>query len=101
MRAERTRRDLFLDGVGVASDDLREGVRVIVPVGAGTGSSSIAALAVCVGPDDAEGWWWFELFMVPGGSPLPQRYRVEDLLGLAANGLTMPGLDPATAVQPG
>jgi hypothetical protein len=104
MSVLRTDRDRFFDNVGVVVDDLRPGTRVIVPVGtvnaAVNGGSSLAALAVCRGQVDREGWWWFDVYMIPGGDPLPQMYPASQLLGLAADGLTMPGLDPAEAVQP-
>lgn len=95
----RTDRDKFLDGIGVAPGHLREGVRVIVPVGAGTGTSSSCALAVCREPAEREGYWWFEVYM-GATSPIPQMFPVDQLLGLAADGLTMPGMDVDAAVQP-
>ncbi len=99
MSVLRTDRDKFLDGIGVAPGHLREGVRVIVPFGTGTGTSSQCALAVCKGPADRENYWWFEVYM-GAASPLPQMYPVDQLLGLAPDGLTMPGMEVDEAVQP-
>ncbi len=105
MNTERTDRDKFFDNVGVVAEHLKPGTRVVVPVGAlnsaVNGGSSIAALAICLGRAEREGWWWFDVYMAPGGEPLPQMYPAEQLLGLAPQGMTMPGLNPAEAVQPG
>lgn len=89
----RTERDKFFDGVGVSPAHLREGLRVMVPVGTVAtvvnGGSSLVALAVCRGAAERDDWWWFDVFMGPGVSPLSQQYPVEQILGLPAAGLVM------------
>ncbi len=95
----RTDRDRFLDGVGVAPGDLREGVQVMVPFGTGTGGPSMVAIAVCRGSADREGFWWFDVYS-GGIVPLPQMYPVEHLLGIPALGLTTPGLVDEAAPSP-
>ncbi len=93
----RTDRDKFFDGVGVAPAMLAEGVWVMVPVGtvnaAVNGGASLVALAQCRGPAERDGVWWFDVHMSPGQPPLPQMYPVDQLLGLPAMGLAMPGVD--------
>jgi hypothetical protein len=91
----RTDRDEFLDGVGVPPGWLRPGVRVIVPVGTVNsvvnGGPSIAAIGVALQPGDRDGCWWFDVY-TGGLEPLPQQYPVEQLLGIPAHGMTVPGL---------
>ncbi len=92
----RTDRDKFFDGVGVAPGLLEEGLRVMVPVGTVNavvnGPASIVALAVCRRPADRDGVWWLDVYMSPTGTPLPQMYPIDQILGIPALGLTMPGV---------
>lgn len=96
------------DALGVPPRLLKRGLSVMVPVGAlaasVNGSPSIVAYAITVGPaseDDAavmtdpSSTWWFDVYVSPG-APLRQMYRVDELLGVPALGLTMPGLPPVT-----
>ncbi len=95
----RTDRDKFLDGVGVAPGDLQPGVQVMVPLGTSMGTTSLVAIAVCQGPAEREGYWWFDVYS-GGTTPLPQMYPVEHLLGIPAHGLTTPGLVDQAAANP-
>lgn len=102
------------EGVGVTPRDLATGTPVMVPVGGVAaivnGGPCIIAWAVVRGPaseSDAEvftdpsAMYWLDVYMIPGGPPLPQMYRADAILGVPALGLSMQGApdrdDPLTS----
>lgn len=93
------------EGLGITEAELRPGTFVMVPVGQVSatvnGGPCVIALARVIRPAtgsesavyvDHFGVWWLDVFMVPGGTPLPQMYRADDILGIPALGLTMDGV---------
>lgn len=96
------------EGLGVPPAMLEPGLAVMVPVGtisaAVNGGPSIVAYATVIGRAsehdaavmaDPSEMWWLDVHMGPGIT-LPQMYRADQILGVPALGLTMPGLPPAT-----
>lgn len=92
-------------GVGITERELRPGTFVMVPVGQVSamvnGGPCIIAMAKVLrqatGSEaavyvDHFGVWWLDVYMVPGGEPLPQMYRADDILGVPALGLSMDGV---------
>lgn len=92
------------EGVGVTPHELAPGTAVMVPVGqvaaAVNGGPCIIAWAVVRGPasesdaevfDDPAAMYWLDVYLVPGGPPLPQMYRADAILGVPALGLRMDG----------
>jgi len=92
------------EGLGITRQELVPGTVVMVPVGriaaAVNGQPCIIAWAVVVGPvKDAGGpvyadhidKYWLDVYVIPGGPPLPQMYRAEEILGVPALGLRMQG----------
>lgn len=74
----------------------------MVPVGATAamvnGGPCIIAWAIVQGPAskaaaasqvDPTAMWWLDVYMIPGGPPLPQMYRADAILGVPALGLHM------------
>ena len=97
-----------LEGLGVTPRELKPGTAVMVPVGQiaalVNGGPCVIAWAVVLGPasesdtvqfDDPDQWYWLNVYMVPGGPPLPQMYRADTILGVPALGLQMDGAPPA------
>jgi hypothetical protein len=93
-----------MEGVGVTPRELTAGTAVMVPVGGAAavvnGGPCIVAWAVVRGPaskgdaavfTDPAAMWWLDVYMVPGGAPLPQMYRADAILGVPALGLRMDG----------
>jgi hypothetical protein len=98
------------EGIGVTPRELTPGTAVMVPVGqvdaAVNGGPCIIAWAVVRGPasepvfTDPAAMYWLDVYMVPGGPPLPQMYRAEAILGVPAPGLRMDGApDPASTTS--
>lgn len=92
------------DGIGITAQELTPGTAVMVPVGeiaaAVNGGPCIIAWAVVRGPAsetdaavfvDPSAMYWLDVYMVPGGPPLPQMYRADAILGVPALGLHMDG----------
>ncbi len=97
------------EGVGVTPRELTPGTAVMVPVGqvaaAVNGQPCIIAWAVVRGPanesdaavfTDPSAMHWLDVYMVPGGPPLPQMYRADAILGVPALGLRMDGAPERT-----
>lgn len=91
-------------GLGITPRELQAGTVVMVPVGQGNalvnGQPCVIAWAVVLQPaaDDEAGVftdpkrrYWLDVYLAPGGRPLPQMYRAEEILGVPALGLTMDG----------
>lgn len=63
------------------------------------GNPCLIAWAVVVGPADEiepvsvdpADKYWLDVYMIPGGPPLPQMYPAGEILGVPALGLTMDG----------
>lgn len=90
-------------GVGITERELRPGTIVMVPVGqisaTVNGGPCVIAWAEVLRPAtgsesatfvDHFGVWWLNVYLAPG-SPLPQMYRADDILGIPALGLNMAG----------
>lgn len=101
-------------GIGVTPTELTTGTAVMVPVGklsaAVNGAPCIIAWAVVVGPAtetdaaafiDPAAMYWLDVYMVPGGPPLPQMYRAGEILGVPALGLQMLGAPASASDRPG
>lgn len=91
------------EGVGVTPRELAPGTAVMVPVGGlaalANGNPCLIAWAVMRGKadeasadTDPAALWWLDLYLVPGGEPLPQMYRADSILGVPALGLSMVGV---------
>ena len=92
---------------GVTPRELTPGTHVMVVVGAVAaavnGGPCIVAYAVVIGlavegarPEDVkpDDLYWLDLYMIPGGPPVPQQYRAREILGIPALGLSMDGAPP-------
>jgi hypothetical protein len=95
------------EGLGITADQLRPNTAVMVAVGRLVaninGQPCLIAWAIVRGPvaentdpTDPAGMWWLDVYSVPGGPPLPQQYRADEILGVPALGLTMDGAPPVT-----
>lgn len=95
------------EGVGISERELTPGTAVMVPVGAGSvnGDSTVIAWAVVRGPAgaadaavfaDPAAMYWLDVYVVPGGPPLPQMYRADAILGVPTLGLSMLGAPDRT-----
>lgn len=91
-----------VEGVGVTPRELVDGTVVMVPVGAPSsvvnGGPCVIAWAVVRGPadpaadvTDPEAKYWLDVYTVPGGPPMPQKYPSGEILGVPALGLSMDG----------
>lgn len=99
------------EGLGITPRELAEGIAVMVPVGRlnaqVNGQPCIIAWAIVRGPATEEaaadptnphGMWWLDVYAIPGGPPMPQQMRADEILGVPALGLTMDGAPPPTIV---
>lgn len=43
---------------------------------------------------DAADRYWLDVYVIPGGEPMPQMYAAGEILGVPALGLTMKGAPP-------
>lgn len=95
-----------LEGVGITLGELRPGTAVMVPmgrIGGAVGQPCVIAWAVVGGPASfvegrpcADDLWWLDVYAIPGGPPIPQVYRADEILGVPALGLRMDGAPPRT-----
>jgi hypothetical protein len=94
--------DTRFDGVGVTAQELKPDTVVMVPVTGNAlvnGGPCLIAWAVVKGPagegaaafTDPAAMWWLDVYLSPGGRPLPQMYRADTILGVPALGLRMDG----------
>ncbi len=96
-----------LEGLGITPRQLTTGTAVMVPVGQANaivnGGPCLIAWAVVLGPasdtdaavfTDPAAMYWLDVYLVPGGPPLPQMYRADAILGVPALGLQMDGAPP-------
>lgn len=109
-------REQRFEGLGITQAELRPGTKVMVAVGQVSaivnGGPCVIALAEVIRPAtgsesavfvDHFAVWWLDVYMVPGGEPLPQMYHADQILGIPALGLSMTatgGPHPAAPVTP-
>jgi len=99
--------DERFEGVGITPRQLQPGTAVMVPVGQANalvnGQPCVIAWAVVKGPAGADAaavftdpkqMYWLDVYMIPGGPPLPQMYQADTILGIPALGLAMNGAPP-------
>lgn len=100
------------EGLGVTSEQLREGVTVMVPTGMGSavvnGGPCVIALATVIGParpqddqifkTDTFEMWWLNVHLA--GTTMPQMYRVDQILGIPTPGLAMTEPPPVRTWEP-
>lgn len=96
----------YFDGLGITERELAPGTAVMVPVGRLVahinGNPCLIAWATVVGPTASEPsagpdqTYWLNVYTIPGGPPLPQVYRVGEIVGVPALGLAMEGAPPVT-----
>jgi hypothetical protein len=94
------------DGLGVTSRELIPGTAVMVAAGRGVTHVNgnpypcVIAWAVVRGPatetdaathPDPHSVWWLDVYIIPGGEPLPQMYRADEIIGIPVLGLHMDG----------
>lgn len=84
--------------IGITLDELEPGTAVMVAVGRGVMTTTVVAWAVVLCPvgtltadNDPAARYWLDVYMIPGGPPLPQMYRADEILGVPALGLRMDG----------
>jgi hypothetical protein len=95
-------------GLGVTAGEMQTGTVVMVAVGGlvarTRGHACTIAWAVVQGPasgkhaalyTNPKQMWWLDVYMIPGGPPIPQMYRADQILGVPALGLSMLGAPPA------